>query len=272
MIARIGNTALDFGRPIRLAQTLAPASGAFAGSAQPNAFGAAPFAAEPVRAGDFVGATAEGGPLNFLDLTLNPHGNGTHTESVGHIATKPVPLVEALADVLVWALVLEVLPQRLEGTPKAPAEPGDLCIGREQLHAALSSAFSAYGEAPEEGPRALVLRTGPEAERRGRHWTGSNPPYLEADALALLADAGWDHLLLDLPSVDRESDGGLLAGHKAWWRYPGTPHAPVRRNATITEMIVVPDGLPQGWYGLNLQIAPLGIDASPSNPVLLPIA
>jgi kynurenine formamidase len=149
----------------------------------------------------------------------------------------------------------------------AASEAGDQVLRQ----AALQSALDAFGPAPEDGPRALVLRTGTEAERRGRQWTGSNPPYLEAAALAALAADGWQHLLLDLPSVDRESDGGLLAGHKAWWGYPGSPQTPVRRNATITEMIVVPDGQPQGWYGINMQVAPMGIDASPSNPVLLPI-
>lgn len=285
MIARIGKTAIDFSKPIRLAQTLAPRSGAFSGAAQANAFGASAFTAEPVRAGDFVGATAEGGPLNFLDLQLNPHGNGTHTESVGHIATEAVRLVDALTDVLAWALVVEVLPERLaeksESASMAAWESSDLVLTQSAVQAAMAP----FGPAPEAGPRALVLRTGSEADRRGRNWTGSNPPYLEAEALAALAASGWQHLLLDLPSVDRESDGGLLAGHKAWWRYPGSernasgasapiadaPKAPVRRNATITEMIVVPDGLPQGWYAINLQIAPMGIDASPSNPVLLPV-
>jgi len=67
-----------------------------------------------------------------------------------------------------------------------------------------------------------------------------------------------------LPSVDREADQGLLAAHHAWWRYP---HA-TRMQATITEMIVVPDALPDGRYWLHMQVAQVAMDAAPSNPVL----
>ena len=56
-----------------------------AGFDQVNCFWAPPVAYEPVRAGDFVGSTELGGPVNFFNIKVNPHGNGTHTECVGHI-------------------------------------------------------------------------------------------------------------------------------------------------------------------------------------------
>ena len=39
-----------------------------------------------VRANGFLGSVAEGGAVNFRDVQFNPHGNGTHTECVGHIS------------------------------------------------------------------------------------------------------------------------------------------------------------------------------------------
>jgi arylformamidase len=71
-------------------------------------------------------------------------------------------------------------------------------------------------------------------------------------------------LLLDLPSVDREEDGGNLLGHKAFWQYPENP----RSACTITELIYVPSEVPDGDYLLNIQIASLELDVSPSKPVL----
>jgi kynurenine formamidase len=265
MHAIIAGRTVNLNAPISLAQALYPQSGPFRG-AEPgtSAFGAPPFSAEPVRAGDFVGATAEGGPLNFLNLALNPHGNGTHTECVGHISKEPMALHACLQQYHAWAWVITV-------EPNVQAN-GDWLI----THAAIREALDALG-APGSGspeaamPLALVLRTGPAAERRGRQWTGNNPPYLEAAALESLAEEGWLHLLLDLPSVDREEDGGLLSAHHAWWQYPGTLDRPVRKAASITELIVVPDDLADGLYWLNLQIAPLMTDASPSNPVLYPL-
>jgi len=40
---------------------------------------------------------------------------------------------------------------------------------------------------------------------------------------------------------------------------------------TVTEMIYVPDDLPDGRYVLDLQIAPFVSDAAPSRPILFPI-
>ena len=73
------------------------------------------------------------------------------------------------------------------------------------------------------------------------------------------------NLLTDLPSVDREEDGGKLLAHKAWWKYPG---AEIRHSATITELIFARDSIADGLFLLNLQIASFEIDASPSKPVL----
>jgi hypothetical protein len=82
-----------------------------------------------------------------------------------------------------------------------------------------------------------------------------------------LRNNGIQHLLIDLPSVDREVDEGELLSHRAFWHYPEEP----RFNATITELIYVPDEVRDGEYLLNLQIAPFENDASPSKPVLYPL-
>ena len=73
-----------------------------------------------------------------------------------------------------------------------------------------------------------------------------------------------DHLLIDLPSVDREIDGGKLLAHNAFWQ----TGKELRRNKTITELIYVPDMLDDGYYLMDLQTIPLEMDASPSRPIL----
>ena len=156
-----------------------------------------------------------------------------------------------------FADVVTVAPRDLPAP--APFSGRDAVVTLDDVQAAVKSLSTV--EAP---ALALVLRTAPEAERRNRHWTGTNAPYVEAAACDWLADQGYEHLLLDLPSVDREADQGLLAAHHAWWRYP---HA-TRLQATITEMIVVPDALPDGRYWLHMQVPQVAMDAAPSNPVL----
>ena len=123
----------------------------------------------------------------------------------------------------------------------------------------------AGGPAAAVQPEALILRTLPNHKaKRRRAYSGTNPPYLEPALAQYLAGQHLEHLLLDLPSVDREVDGGALLAHHAFWQYP---HA-TRPQATITELIFVPDELEDGLYLLNLQITSLELDASPSKPIL----
>ena len=79
-----------------------------------------------------------------------------------------------------------------------------------------------------------------------------------------LYEQGVRHFLIDTPSVDREEDGGDLAAHHAFWNYPSAP----RLDATITELIFVPEIVKDSIYFLDLQVAALENDASPSKPLL----
>ena len=204
----------------------------------------------PVVAGSFIGSTAKGGPVNFLNVKLNPHGNGTHTECVGHIAREPFSMNETLKKFHFLAKLGSIFPTRTDS--------GDRVVRKEQLEDWLEP-----GEA-----EAAVIRTLPnESDKLTRHYSGANPPYLHHEAVEYLVECGIQHLLIDLPSVDREEDEGKLLAHRAFWKYPGSVEAG-RRSCTITELIYVPDHVPDGLYLLQLQITSLEIDASPSKPVL----
>lgn len=234
----------DLTKPIDLSLPLVP------NATGPNCFYAPVFRTDPVKAGDFIGDTQQGGAVNFKNVFLNPHGNGTHTECVGHIAREPYLISDCLQRFHFAARLVSIYPQRMDN--------GDRVITRQQLEETVIP-----GET-----EALILRTEPNAaDKRIRNWSGSNPPYLAGDAAQFLADAGVVHLLLDLPSVDREEDGGALAAHKAFWRYPEA----VRTEATITEMVFVPDNIQDGLYFLNIQIVSFVLDVSPSKPVLYPL-
>ena len=78
--------------------------------AQPNAFHAPLYEAAPHKAGDWIGDTREGAPVNFFDLRLNPHGNGTHTECVGHITRERYSVHETLGDGFWIAQLISVYP------------------------------------------------------------------------------------------------------------------------------------------------------------------
>lgn len=217
------------------------------GSDSPNCFWAPHFTVEPVRAGDWVGDTLQGGALNFKTVTINPHGNGTHTECVGHIAKEPITINQVLTNFHHMAQVISVSPQVIEN--------GDKVITKLQIKDALI----------QNGIKALIIRTMPNKDdKKRRIYSGTNPPYLHHEATSYIVEQGIEHLLLDLPSVDREQDGGLLLSHKAFWSYPEK----IDKKKTITEMIFVNNNVPDGLYLLNMQIASFELDASPSKPVI----
>ena len=97
-----------------------------------------------------------------------------------------------------------------------------------------------------------------------KQYSNTNWPYLTEEATLFIRNQGVEHLLIDLPSVDKEKDEGKLLAHKAFWDYPDNP----RLNATITEIVYADQSIQDGTYVLNLQIASFENDASPSKPVL----
>ncbi|MEM6964711.1 MAG: cyclase family protein [Bacteroidota bacterium] len=215
-----------------------------------NCFYAPFMEATPVVAGDFIGSTLRGGPVNFLNVRINPHGNGTHTECVGHIAKEKFTINQSLQTFHFFAKLVTVIPTKMEN--------GDQVILKNQFDQVLQK-----GEAD-----AVVIRTFPNHEDKlRRHYSGTNPTYLHHEATQYLVDCGIQHLFIDLPSVDREEDGGALLSHRTFWQYPDS----IREHCTITELIFVEDKIKDGEYLLQLGIASFEIDVSPSKPILYKI-
>ena len=198
----------------------------------------------PYTSGDFIGSVKAGAPVNFYNVQLNPHGNGTHTECLGHITAEQQSVNQCIKDYHSIAQLLSIKPKELQN--------GDLVIDKDQLSNL-------------KDVTAIVIRTLPNLPSKLTHdYSDQNPPYFTDDALSYLVSKGMKHLLTDLPSVDRERDEGRLQGHKTWWKYPSLE----RQDCSITEMIYVPTDIVDGIYFMNLQFAPLELDASPSRPVL----
>ena len=118
---------VDFNQPLDIGMALKP------GLDNVNCFYAPPFEANPVVAGDFIGDTRKGGVVNFFNVRLNPHGNGTHTECVGHISLERVNINASLQKFHYFARVISVFPQKQEN--------GDRVIEKRQLVDCLSDFY-----------------------------------------------------------------------------------------------------------------------------------
>lgn len=234
---------------------------------QPNTYGVAKASAQAYRSGGWVGDTREGGSCNFATYTLTPHCNGTHTECVGHITQARLHLPAHLHEALIPARLISVTPVAPDASADtyAPAlDPGDRLIDRASLVTALA-------DVPDDFCQAIVIRTLPNSEsKRSRDYMQETPAFFSIDAMRYLVERGMQHLLTDLPSVDRLFDEGRLSAHHVFWGMEaGSQDAnPDRSAATITELVYVPDSLPDGPYLLNLQTAAFLADAAPSRPFL----
>lgn len=211
-----------------------------------NAWGIALPKIVPHQEGDFVGSVRSGASVNFNNIWFNPHSHCTHTETVGHIRSEWYSINKQLERYFFLAEVVTIAPEK---------HKNDFVVSKAQLAYALG----------DKTPEALLIRTLPNTtDKMSRDYSGTNPPYLLEEAAHYLCGKEVVHLLVDLPSVDREKDGGKLLAHNAFWNTAGTP----RVHATITEFIFVPNTIADGTYLLNLQPAPFENDAAPSRPVL----
>ncbi|TAE01234.1 MAG: cyclase family protein [Bacteroidetes bacterium] len=193
------------------------------------------------------GSVKKGASVNYQKLTITPHGNGTHTECYGHISEdENATINQCLQHFLFFAQVISVRPNK---------EGEDEIIKLADVKKKIQI----------NTPEALIIRTLPnDTSKKEMQYSGQNPPYLENGTGSFLRKIGVKHLLVDLPSVDKEQDNGVLNNHKGFWNFP----ADIRKNSTITELIFVENNIPDGIYLLNLQIVSLEIDASPSKPIL----
>ncbi len=212
----------------------------------------------PVKGDGFVGEVAQGGSVNFFDIQFNPHGHGTHTECIGHISVGH-ETIDKLSVYHHAAVLVSITPEVVEKPKMKSSQKGDTWITARQLQTALGGAT----------PKAVIVRTLPNTDDKKKlNYSNTNPTYFEPEALEWLFDIGVDHVLVDLPSVDRENDDGKLLAHRAFWKKPTDEKGGYR---TITELVYVPDAVQDGWYWLNLMISAFENDAVPSRPIIYPI-
>lgn len=232
-------------------------------TALPRAYGLAPLALEASRAGTWVGDRTQGSSVNCDDAYLCIHSAGTHTECAAHVSDLSVRIDEVAPLTMLRAAVVTVEP-----TP----DPAEACwVSDARFARAFDDALArARLLSPPDAPPldAVVLRTLIDTTPL-RDWSGTAPPYLDPRLVERLVRAGILHLIVDLPSVDPEVDGGALIAHRTFF---GIDLDPLRAtNATITELAWIPDHVADGLALLRLDVVAWPSDAAPSRPVMYPL-
>ena len=180
----------------------------------PSCFYADQPSANPMIFNNYVCSIEAGAPINFYTLNIVPHGNGTHTECVGHISPNFEKVNQIIQNPFFLTELITLEPQVTK-----------------QGHIITAEMLSDHIQ---HNTNTLIIRTLPNTpNKKSRNYTETNPPYLTTDAMKHIVERGYNHLLLDLPSVDREKDDGAMAAHKIFWNMDNAPEI----HKTITELI-----------------------------------
>jgi hypothetical protein len=246
---------------------------------QPNSYDVSPAEARAFEAGSFIGDTRRGGSCNFDTITMTPHCNGTHTECVGHIALDRISVEQILSPGLLPATLISVQVEaalQSDESYEPKKEAGDLLITFASLRAAFEKVdLESFADLEASFHEAIIIRTLPnENAKMSRRYMEKPAAFFSIEAMTFLRGLGMRHLLVDIPSLDRAFDEGRMVAHHIFWDVPIGSHAESAENAsqsTVTEMIFVPDDIPDGRYLVDIQIAPFAADATPSRPVLFPV-
>ncbi len=241
-------------------------------NAGPRHFGAGAPASIPFAVGSFSGSVATGASANCSTITLTPHCQMTHTESVAHLTRESGDAWRVVPRGLLPAVVVSVSPEPArESSESTDPQPWgtDTLITRRRLRAAWPMERMV-------DPVAAIIRTLPnELSKRTRDYNDLTPPYLTREAVEWLVEKRIEHLVLDVPSLDRTHDEGRMVGHRLFFGLPAGSTSrgdAARSRATITELAFIPDEVSDGPCVLSLAVPAIGGDAVPSQPIVYPLA
>ena len=224
----------------------------FSGNA-PTFFGSEQPKVAPQRFGDFIGDLKSGGSCNVPIVSCNIHCTGTHTECISHIQDSKFKLPDKCPKGFIPACIITVEPVAANSI-------------KDSYHCDISDSIVISKELIKNkiltSCKALIVRTLPNNQSKlSRNYDNQPVPFFTNDAIRYVNELGIMHLLVDIPSIDKPNDGGRLGNHRLFFDY----------GDTISELLYIPDNLPDGFGFLQIQIPNWYLDAAPSRPIFFPI-
>lgn len=238
----------------------------------PDYFGPPKAMKRPLKIGRGVAETRQGAAYNAYRLLVVPHCNSTHTETVAHIVSDEVPVGDKIQQALLPAVLISVDPVPASQTDERyQPRPGrnDWVITSESIVEQLAKSFEFVAD-------ALIVRAQPlsSTPHENPEAVPEIVPYFTNEAMQEIVRTGFRHLLVDLPSVDRLDDDGVLSNHRIFWNVPlGSKRldSGVRLENTITELLRIPYHLIDGPCLVSIQIPSFRNNAASSRPIVYPV-
>ena len=217
----------------------------FYGAEQPKVF--------PHHSGNFIGDLESGGSCSVPIVSHNIHCTGTHTECISHIQESKFKITDKCPRGLIPSYLITVEPEPANSIKDSYHcdISGSNVIGKEGIESKISTPCD-----------SLIIRTLPNDESKlSRNYDNVSAPFLTSDAINNINQLRVKHLLVDLPSIDKADDGGVLGNHRLFFS----------KGDTISEMLYIPDNILDGFGFLQIQIPNWSLDSAPSRPIFFSV-
>jgi len=238
---------------------------------RPAAFGVPISTRKKISNDSFVGDTAKGGSCNVEQIYIIPHCHGTHTESIGHVVNDQITIddlsskLQFLKACLISVPLIEARNSKEHYFSKSSGD--DLWLTAREIQKSMERLDRVFQ------PEALVIRTLPNPLTKpiSQNYSAA---YFTEEAMKWLLEREIEHLVVDIPSIDRMDDGGKLINHRAFWNL-STDQKLIDKSSfvekTLTEFAYIPEKAKDACYILNINPIDWHLDAVPSSPILFPV-
>ena len=224
----------------------------FSGNA-PIFYGAEQPKVSPQHSGDFIGDLESGGSCSVPIVSCNIHCTGTHTECISHIQDSKFKITDKCPRGLIPSYLITV--EIVAANSVKDSYHCDISGSNVVCKEAIKSKISTPCE-------SLIIRTLPNDESKlSRNYDDVSAPFLTSDAMDHINQLGVKHLLVDLPSIDKADDGGVLGNHRSFFN----------KGDTISELLYIPNDLLDGFGFLQIQIPNWSLDSAPSRPIFFSV-
>ena len=212
---------------------------------------------------DKIWDVTHGASCNVPVMKLNIHCGSTHTECRSHITREKTYVSEIIDNSFLKCLLISLKPEKSIGKDSYhyKLDSNDLIITKKALNRELD-------KFKDTNINSLILRTLPNHIDEIIKQNYDNIPncFFSNEAIEYLISFGIEHLVVDIPSIDKLNDGGALGNHKIFWNIDKEGN-----NNTITELAIIKNEIEDGLYLLSLNILHVKLDASPSRPLIYPL-
>ena len=234
---------------------------------QPNFYNVNKGSSIPLKTGNVIWDVSKGAGCNVPEISMNIHCSGTHTESVGHLLENSGDVGSLLMNPFMPAVLIT-----LDTVNFNSCKDTYHChVGNKEQVISFNKSFMKYKRFFDVKPDVLIIRTRPNPKsKKFTNFSDNRPPFFTNEAMSMICDIKIKHLIVDIPSVDRMSDDGILGNHRIFWGDGYNPNSKLNPESTktITELAYIPNTVKDGFYFVNIQIPHFVCDAAPSRPLL----